>query len=388
MLALFLGSLQLGLTSFGGPIAHIGYFEKYYVRKKKWITEEDFLSLLAICQTLPGPASSQLNFLMGWKRSGPMGAFLSWLGFTLPSAIFLYCFAIFSNNFHKIIMDRAVHGLKLVAVCVVAHAVFSMAKKLCYNRIRAGIALGGMCIALIINNAASQIVVIILGGIAGLLFCKNDTSSTLMKEPNFINKKIAWGSFILFITLFLMLPILSLTGVKLATISNIFYKSGSLIFGGGHVILPLLREEFVPTGMMSDQTFLTGYGIAQAVPGPLLTIASYIGCFVATEWYTSLFWATIAIVMIFLPGMLIATFGFASWGWLGKNIATHHALAGINASVVGILAAALYNPVWTSAITNKIDIVIVLVGFFMLERLKISSLYVVLFCATLSLFIY
>lgn len=378
----FLTSLKLGLTSFGGPIAHLGYFERTYVKDKKWLSHEQYSEMVALCQLLPGPSSSQVNFLIGLRHAGWLGALLSWAGFTLPSALFLFLFAFFASSLHGPYMEATLHGLKLVAVAIVAQALWGMATKLCPDKTRAGIALIGMAIILLIGGAFSQIAVIGFGALCGWWLCSQNSS--LKTEPQNITptqKKLAWGAFSLFCALLFGLPVLMvLMPSGLLYLIDISFRSGALVFGGGHVVLPLLRDAMVPTGMMSDDTFLAGYGLAQAVPGPLFTLSAYLGAAATPAGHSAFLWGTCALIFIFLPGILTALAGLPLWQWVSKHQGAQNALIGINASVVGILGAAFYNPVWTSAILSKTDFVIAVIGYFLLEKWKVPPILIVAFC--------
>lgn len=379
----FLSSLRLGLTSFGGPIAHLGYFEHAYVKQKRWLSQEDFSHMVALCQLLPGPTSSQVNFLIGMQRAGWIGAIASWVGFTLPSALLMYAFAIFAPKVHGSWMDAVLHGLKLVAVVMVAQAVWSMAVRLCPDRVRTGIALAGMAILLLIGGAFAQIGVIVLGALAGWLWCK-DVRLQAGSQHQIIGTRGAWMAFTLFFVLLAGLPILNyfLPG-GFTNLVDTFYRSGALVFGGGHVVLPLLHDAMVPTSLVTDDAFLAGYGMAQALPGPMFAFSAYLGA-IAAPTGSSILWAFAALLFIFLPGILTALAGAPLWRWIGHHTAARGALAGINASVVGILGAALYDPVWQAAVLSKADLIIAVTGYVLLERWKWPPLVMVIFCVSAS----
>ena len=381
----FLVSLRLGLTSFGGPIAHLGYFERTYVREKGWLTHEEYSHLVALCQLMPGPASSQINFLVGMRRSGWAGAISSWIGFTLPSALLLYAFAVLAPETHGPLLEAALHGLKLVAVAIVAQAVWGMGNRLCPDRARTGIAVAGLALLLLFGGAFAQVAVIVLGAAAGVWLCRGvTTASGSQSSP--VSAKAAWTAFTAFVIFLIGLPVLAaLAPGGLAAMADLTYRAGALVFGGGHVVLPLLRDAVVPAGMMTDDTFLAGYGVAQAVPGPLFTLAAYLGAAAAPAGASPLVWGAVALVFIFLPGMLTAVAGVPVWRWLVSHPAAQGALAGINASVVGILGAALYDPVWRTAVLGKTDVVIAVAGFFLLEKWKVPPLLIVVFCVAASL---
>lgn len=377
----FFTSLRLGLTSFGGPIAHLGYFEHAYVKQKRWLSHEDFSHMVALCQLLPGPTSSQVNFLIGLQRAGWMGALSSWAGFTLPSAMFMYLFAVLAPRAHGPVMEAVLHGLKLVAVAIVAQAVWGMAVRLCSDRARTGIALAGMTVLLLIGGALAQVGVIVLGALAGLWLCR-DVRQNPGSQHAIIGKRGAWIACGLFFALLVGLPIAAtLAPGGIMPIIDVSYRSGALVFGGGHVVLPLLRDAMVPTGLMTDEAFLAGYGAAQAVPGPLFALSSYLGAVAAPAGSTTL-WGFSALLFIFLPGMLAALAGVPLWRWMSQHPAAQGALAGINASVVGILGAALYDPVWQTAMLGKSDVVIAATSYFLLERWKAPPILIVLLCVT------
>lgn len=381
----FSTSLRLGLTSFGGPIAHLGYFERTYVKEKGWLSYEEYSQLVALAQLLPGPTSSQVNFLIGLQRSGWLGALSSWAGFTLPSALLLYAFAVLAPKAHGPLLEAALHGLKLVAVAIVAQAVWGMAARLCPDRARTGIALAGMALLLLFGGAFAQIAVILTGAAAGAWLCREVGQAAGSQAPG-AGSKAAWAAFAVFGILLLGLPVLAAFAPGgLVSLADISYRSGALVFGGGHVVLPLLRDALVPSGMLTDGAFLAGYGVAQAVPGPLFTLSAYLGAAAAPAGASPAAWAAAALAFIFLPGMLAAVAGVPLWRWLAGHPAAQGALAGINAAVVGILGAALYDPVWTTAVTGKADVVIAVTGFFLLEKWKTPPLLIVVFCLAASL---
>jgi chromate transporter len=377
--SVLLTSLQLGCTSFGGPIAHLGYFERRYVQARRWLSSDEYAGIVALCQMLPGPTSSQVGFLIGLHRAGWRGALAAWIGFTLPSAILLYVFAVFAPRLHGPFMDALLHGLKLAAVAVVAQAVFSMAKKLCPDLRRAGLALLAAAALAVARTASLQLAVLVLGAIAGYYFCRNIPAAPLRLPPG-IGAKTAWPAAAVFVVLLIGLPIVSLQMPRsLIAFADIFYRAGALVFGGGHVVLPLLRDALVPASWLSDSAFLAGYGAAQAVPGPLFTLAAYLGA-VSAPGEGSALWAAVAVIFIFLPGMLLAVAGLSLWSVVAQGAGARAALAGVNASVVGILGAALYDPVWTVAVRSGGDAALALGGFLLLERWRIAPLLVVLFC--------
>lgn len=381
----FSTSLRLGLTSFGGPVAHLGYFERTYVEEKRWLSHEEYSHMVALCQLLPGPASSQINFLIGLQRAGWAGGLLSWAGFTLPSALLLYAFAVLAPETPGPLLAAALHGLKLVAVAIVAQAVRGMAARLVPDHARTGIALAGMALLLLFGGALAQIAVIVMGAAAGAWLCRG-VSQASGEQASAISAKAAWIAFGAFGIFLLGLPVLSafMPG-GLASLADSFYRSGALVFGGGHVVLPLLRDAMVPAGLMTDDAFLAGYGMAQTVPGPLFTISAYLGAASAPSGASPAVWGAVALVFIFLPGILTAIAGVPLWRWLAGHPAAQGALAGINAAVVGILGAALYDPVWRTAVLGRSDVVIAVTGFFLLEKWKVPPLLIVVFCLAASI---
>jgi chromate transporter len=370
--------LKLGLISFGGPIAHIGYFRDEFVMRRRWLDDATYSDLVALCQFLPGPASSQVGFSIGLMRAGYLGGLAAWTGFTLPSAIALVLFAYGAHALVGPVGTGLLHGLRLVAVAIVAQAVVGMARTLCPDRQRASIA--ALAMVLILYNSASlmQIGAILFGGVAGLLVCRTpppiSTAPTLMP----VSRRVAVASLTTFVLLLVGLPLLlrsvSQPGI---TLFDAFYRSGALVFGGGHVVLPLLRDAFVAPGWVSDRAFLEGYGAAQAVPGPLFTFAAYLGAVVRPTSH-AVAGAAIGLIGIFLPGMLILVGALPFWDTLRSRAAPQAAMRGINAAVVGLLGAALYRPVWTSSIITTADLSLALIGFVLLTAWRTRPLWVVI----------
>ena len=370
-------ALKLGLTSFGGPIAHIGYFERTYVQQRRWLTSEQYGSLVALCQILPGPTSTQIGFSIGLHRAGWVGALAAWLGFTLPSALLMYLCAVLTANWSGMLAHSLLHGLQLVAVAVVAQAVWNMARAFCRDRITIAIALAAACLLMSFGGPVTQLAVLTAAALAGMAWCRTaGAEAAHLKLP--IPSAGAWGALGLFAILLLALPTLSFLYPRtLVALADIFYRSGALVFGGGHVVLPLLRDAMVPPGWISDDHFLTGYGFAQAVPGPLFTLAAYLGA--ANTYAPSAWGACVAVIFIFLPGLLMTITALALWNRVSRHDVVRSALTGINAAVVGILAAALYNPVWTTAVRGPVDIGIALAGLLLLVRWRVPPIAVVLF---------
>jgi chromate transporter len=377
-------ALRLGLTSFGGPIAHLGYFERTYVRQRQWLSPDEYAGLVALCQMVPGPATSQTGYLIGLRRAGWSGAFAAWAGFTLPSAIVMFAFALLAPHLEGAATNAVLHGLKLVAVAVVAQAVWSMARNLCPDRPRAALALVAAALLLVVSGSFMQIAALLIGAIGGALLCRNlPAAPGLPVMP--VSLRTGGAALVLFLVLLVALPLAGAVAPHgLLALAGVFYKAGALVFGGGHVVLPLLRDALVPQGWLSDNAFLAGYGVAQAVPGPLFTFSAYLGAAVAPV-DAALLWSAVALVFIFLPGLLIALAGLPVWLWLCHHPAARAALAGINATVVGVLGAALYNPIWLSAVANGRDVAIALVGFLLLERWRVPPLAIVVFCVGTAL---
>ncbi|MBP0725214.1 chromate transporter [Bacillus sp. RG28] len=366
-------STKLGLTSFGGPIAHLGYFHEEYVRRRKWIDEKSYADLVALCQFLPGPASSQVGIGIGVLRGGIIGGVLAFLGFTLPSVIALILFALLMQGTH-LSGAGPIHGLKIVAVAVVAQAILGMAQKLVPDLQRKSIALFALVGTLLWQTAYTQVSVILLSALAGFLIYKqhNESEESNIQFP--VSRGFAIFCLSLFFGLLIILPILrGISSSHWIAMFDSFYRSGSLVFGGGHVVLPLLEREFVPTGWLSKETFLAGYGAAQAVPGPLFTFAAYLGT-VFNGWLGGLF-ATFA---IFLPAFLLIVGTLPFWNTLRHNPKIKGALMGVNAAVVGILIAAFYNPIWTSSIFTSIDFAFAAVLFSMLVYWKLPPWVIVI----------
>jgi len=376
-------ALRLGLTSFGGPIAHLGYFERVYVRERGWLSAEQYAALVALCQILPGPTSSQVGFLIGLHRAGWRGALLAWVGFTLPSAVLLYAGARLAMQAQGPLAGATLHGLKLVAVAVVAQAVWSMARRLCTDLSTAVIAAGAAALLLGASGSAVQLAALTAGFAAGLLWCRPASVPPLPTEST-AQQRAAWLAFAAYTVLLLGLPLLAWryphSGLALA---QVFYRAGALVFGGGHVVLPLLRAALVPTGWLSDDAFLAGYGLAQAVPGPLFTVAAYLGPSALPSAPASA--ALIALVAIFVPGLLLAVAGSSLWMALAQRTRLRAGITGINAAVVGILAAALYNPVWTSAVRDPADIAVAAGALLLLASQRVPPLVVVLLCVAASI---
>ncbi len=374
----FLIFLRLGLTSFGGPVAHLGYFRTEFVARRHWLSERSYADLIALCQFLPGPASSQVGMAIGLSRAGFPGALAAWAGFTLPSAIVLILFALGISAWDNAVPEGLLHGLKVVAVAVVAQAVWGMARNLCTDVARISITAISACAALTWPTAWGQVGLICAAAALGLLVFKPEPNDAHDELPVFIRPKIGAFLLMVFATLLIGLPILAQARPD-QTLSMIdaFYRTGSLVFGGGHVVLPLLQAEVVPNGWISNDTFLAGYGAAQAVPGPLFTFAAFLGASMNSApngWIGGL----ICLVAIFIPSFLLVAGAMPFWERLRHNVRTQAALAGVNAAVVGLLLAALYQPVWTSAILKPADFGLALIAFTALMFWKFPPWLVVL----------
>ncbi len=369
--------LKLGVSCFGGPIAHIGYFRDEFVVRRKWIDEHAYADLVALCQFLPGPASSQTGFSIGLMRAGYPGALAAWTGFTLPSAVALVLFAWGAGTLRGPVGTGLLHGLKLTAVAIVAQAVWGMARTLCPDRERASIAVVAALIILFSTSSVAQIGAIALGGLAGLWLCRNGSASPSGHVTLPVSKRAGLIALTLFFVLLGGLPLLrAITASSGVMLFEAFYRSGALVFGGGHVVLPLLREAFVAPGWLSDDAFLAGYGAAQAVPGPLFTFAAYLGT-VVTPAPHGIAGAVLGLVGIFLPGVLILLGTLPFWDEFRKRAAAQAIMRGVNAAVVGLLGAALYSPVWTSSVKAPADFGIALVGFVLLTAWRAPPLVVV-----------
>jgi chromate transporter len=376
--------LRLGLTSFGGPVAHLGYFHTELVERRRWLDERAYVDLVALCQFLPGPASSQVGIGTGLLRAGLPGAFAAWAGFTLPSAIALVLFAYGVSTLESALGSGWLHGLKIAAVAVVAQAVWGMAKSLCPDRARATLAVLAAVLVLLVPSAWGQIGAIVAGGLVGLALWREGAPApgSALHVP--IGRSFALGSLAAFFVLLAGLPLLAaaVPSQALAMVDS-FYRSGSLVFGGGHVVLPLLQAEVVPRGWVSNDLFLAGYGAAQAVPGPLFTFAAYLGAVMGPQpngWLG----AAICLVAVFLPSFLLVFGALPFWASLRGEPRAQAALRGVNAAVVGLLLAALYRPVWTSAIMAPVDFALAIAAFLVLAFWKWPPWLVVVLAAVVG----
>jgi chromate transporter len=373
--------LKLGFTCFGGPIAHIGYFREEFVVRRRWIDEQAYADLVGLCQFLPGPASSQVGFSIGLMRAGYRGGLAAWTGFTLPSAIALVLFAYGAGALSGPTGIGLLHGLKLVAVAVVAQAVWGMARTLCPDRERASIATVAALIILLSTSSVAQIAAIALGGIAGLWLCRAAPPPSTGHFAVPVSRTVGLVALTAFFLLLAGLPILRGLGISEGiALFEAFYRSGALVFGGGHVVLPLLSDAFVTPGWVSNDAFLAGYGAAQAVPGPLFTFAAYLGTVVNLSPH-GLAGAALGLIAIFLPGVLILIGALPFWETFRKRADAQAVMRGVNAAVVGLLGAALYNPLWTSSVRTPEDFGIVLVGLILLTAWRAPPLVVVVISA-------
>lgn len=371
----FLAFLQLGLSAFGGPVAHLGYFRVEFVERSRWIDDSGYADLVALCQFLPGPASSQVGFALGLGRAGWPGALAAWLGFTLPSALVLILFAFSIQQWSWLAQSGAVQGLKLAAVAVVAQAVWGMAKTLCPDRPRAGLAIAAALLALAIPSALGQVAAIAVAGMAGLYWLQPQAlPAPTPRHPGL--GKTAGAVLLLVFVLLLLLSMAAAAAPSLLAQFAAFYQAGALVFGGGHVVLALLQAGVVPPGWITNDAFIAGYGLAQAMPGPLFAFAAYLGALMPAPmggWMGGM----LLLVAIFLPGLLLVLGALPFWESLRQLRAVQRAMAGANAAVVGLLLAALYDPLWTNAIHSRLDFGISLAAFGLLAYGRQSPLRVV-----------
>ncbi len=381
----FAAFLKLGLTAFGGPVAHLGYFREAFVRRRQWLSETAYADLVALCQFLPGPASSQVGFGLGWRRAGWPGALAAWAGFTLPSAILMTAFAFGVRFMSGVWAQAVIHGLKLVAVAVVAQAVWGMARTLTPDLRRIIIGAAAFIIVTFLAGALGQVGAIILGALAGLVLCRQGPDTAQAGQPFVaVSKRTGLMALVLFLVLLAGLPILAATtGNAWVARFDAFYHSGALVFGGGHVVLPLLQQAVVDPGWIGQDSFLAGYGAAQAMPGPLFTFAAFLGAAMHGE-PNGVLGALVGLAAIFLPGMLALVAALPFWSDVQGRPGARAAMRGANASVVGILAAALYSPLWTGTIHSAADLGLAVCGFALLTWAKAPPIVVVLLGAALG----
>lgn len=380
MIQIFFTFLKLGLTSFGGPIAHLGFFHDEFVARKKWISEQEYVDLVALCQLLPGPASSQVGMAIGFYRGGLLGSVLAWIGFTMPSALLLILFAVTMVPLSEHLGSGWLHGLKIAAVVVVAQAVWEMAKKFCSGWGKAALAIIAALVAIYFQSVWGQVGTIFIGALVGILFFKSSKAIPHQSRQMKFNYNLSFFFLLLFLVFLFVLPFVAsnsnLLSLKLA---DIFYRAGALVFGGGHVVLPLLQSSVVDSGWVSKDVFVAGYGAAQAIPGPLFSLSAYLG-FVIHKWEG----AVISLVMIFLPSVLLVIGIIPYWERFRSNSKIKDALVGVNAVVVGLLLAALYNPVWISAIFSWKDFLLFAIAFLLLLLKKTPSYGVVIGLALIT----
>ena len=377
-------ALVLGVTAFGGPIAHVGYFEHAYVRRRRWLTEAEFAELLALCQAIPGPASSQLGFLIGLHRAGYWGALAAWLGFTLPSAVILFAAAGAAARLNGPYLAAVIHGLEWVAVAVVAQAVWAMARRLWSDAATAaiGVAAGGLALFGVAPQA--PLLTLGVGAVFGAVVCRAPAASG-PPGASVVGRRVALTAGAALVALLLGLPLLAARDPHGSiALADVFFRAGALVFGGGHVVLPLLHGPLVSAGWLSEDAFLAGYGIAQAVPGPLFTVAAYFG---AGNLYVDppLWGAAVAVIAIFLPGLLLALAAAALWKTVAAHAWCRRALMGVNAAVVGLLAAALWNPIVTTSVHSLADGLAACAAVLLLQRFRVPPPLVALLCVATSL---
>lgn len=376
----FLVFLRLGSTSFGGPIAHIGYLHDEFVVRRKWLSEHAYADLVALCQFLPGPASSQVGMAIGLSQRGIAGSIAAWLGFTLPSALLLILFAFGVSHFGDTLDAGWLHGLKIVAVAVVAQALWGMGKSLCPDKVRASFAAAAAGLTIALPTAIGQVGVIVMGGALGCLLLRKHPKLPHAPLGAMVSRRVGAAALVLFFSLLVGLPLATVPATHPLYTFNGFFRAGALVFGGGHVVLPMLQSVVVPAGLLSDDLFLAGYGAAQAVPGPLFTLAAFLGAAMqadATGWLG----AALCLVAIFLPAFLLVVGALPFWERLRRFDWMQSAMLGINASVVGILLAAFYQPVWTSAIHRPTDFVVMIAAFLLLVFWKAPPWLVVVLAA-------
>jgi chromate transporter len=373
-LDVFLTFLELGLTSFGGPIAHLGYFRAAFVARRGWLTERAFADLVALAQFLPGPASSQVGFAIGLTRAGALGGLAAWVGFTLPSAVLMLAFAYGAAGIADLWWGAGLlHGLKLMAVAVIAQAVLGMAKSFCADPPRASIAVVALALVSFVPGSLAQFAAIVVGALAGLAAVRGAATEAADDLAPHLSRHAAFVALALFLAL-LALSFLP-AGEGLAALAAAFYRSGALVFGGGHVVLPLLRDALVAPGFLPQGAFLAGYGAAQALPGPLFAVAADFGALAGAP-PAGLAGGVVALAAIFLPGMLALIAALPFWRALRRETHAQSAMAGINAAVVGLLAAALYNPAFVSAVLGPRDFAVAAAAFALLVAWRAPPLLV------------
>lgn len=371
--SLFWIFLKLGLTSFGGPTAHIAYYREAFVVKRDWLSEQALADLLAVAQLLPGPTSSQISISIGAMRGGPLGAIAAWLAFSLPSAVLMIAFAFGLGAFEDPAQSGWLAGLKLAALAVVANALFGMARTLAPDRARATIAVVAMALVVGFAGFGGQAAAIAVGAVAGIILYSERPSTDAGLPMVLVSRVFGIGCLCLFAILMVALPIaVRVWDIPALGLVDGLFRTGALVFGGGHVVLPLLETVVVPPGWLDRETFVAGYGAAQALPGPVFTVSAFIGA-AAAPGLAGIGLAAACLVAIFLPGFLLVLGVLPFWAGLRDRPSVHGALTGVNAAVVGLLGAALYDPVWTSAIHSALDVALAVAAFVGLNRWRAPS---------------
>ena len=363
----------LGLTSFGGPVAHIGFFRNTFVKEKKWLDDNTYMEFVSLCNFLPGPSSSQVGMSIGYHFKGVKGALLAWVGFTFPSALILMLFGYFIISFDDVIPSGVIQGLKAVVVIIVLQAILGMQKNFLKDFFSYFIAFATALVLILFPSSLNQFSCLLISGFLGIYFYKNDRSSKKNINTTLNIPPSSYVSLLVFFLLLFFLPIISSVFERqLISLANIFFKIGSLVFGGGHVVLPLLQEELVSSGLIEKDIFLAGYGVSQAIPGPLFTFSSYLGMFLANENHF-LLTSVLSLVFIFLPSLLLIIGALPLWSKIRRIKKVIHAFKGVNASVIGLLIAAFYDPIILSSLRGISDIILILIAFIILFFTKISQ---------------
>lgn len=373
--------LRLGLTSFGGPVAHLGYFHDEFVVRRRWLDEKTYLDLVALSQFLPGPASSKVGIAIGLSRAGYAGALAAWSGFTLPSAAALVLFGYGVTTLGGVLQSGWLHGLMVAAVAVVAQAVLAMMRALAPDRARATLAVAAAVMVLALPASWGQFAAIVLGGAIGLVVLRGTTHGEHLSLPHPVSRSAATAAIVVFFAMLIGLPLVSAAVPNHALqLFDAFYRAGSLVFGGGHVVLPLLQAAVVPPGWIDNDAFLAGYGAAQAVPGPLFTFSAYLGTVMhpPPSGWTG---AILCLTAMFLPAFLLVIGSLPFWDALRRRPWAQAMLRGVNAAVVGLLLAALYRPIWTSSINNAGDFALAAIAFLLLFMWHVPPWLVVAVCA-------
>lgn len=377
--------LLMGLTSFGGPIAHIGYFNREFVRRRGWLDDAQFAQLLAVCQILPGPTSSQMGLAIGWFRAGWLGAMAAFAAFTLPSALLMLGFALWMPNVDHHLFEAVIHGLKLVAVAVVAHGVLGMTRQLTPDVSRQLIAIAVAILVIWMSGTWVQWGTIVMGGLAGLLVCRDAKPLPEVVFPIRRGARISGLLIVIFVLgLVAALAFPATAGASASAMAAAAYRAGALVFGGGHVVLPLLHQSTVDAGWLGEEVFLAGYGAAQALPGPMFAFAAFLGAAIPSGLPPVLV-ACIALVAIFMPGFILLLATLPAWARLPRTRWVSKVVAGINAAVVGLLLAALYDPLFTTGVRTISDFVVVAIGFGLLTVARVHVLWAVLWCVLASM---